>query len=69
MGNRREGVVHQATDGGLKGLVLQVLAAGLRGHPEYALGTILVWVIGVCAIVALSRKSSVGLVESVGDRT
>jgi len=40
------GLVHQAADGRLARVVLEGVPAGLARHPEYALGDVLVAVLG-----------------------
>ncbi len=61
------GVVHELADGGLPGLVFEVLPAGLGRYPEDVLGPVLVRILRVCPLVDLGFEPRVGLFEGVRD--
>ena len=63
----RHGVVYQLTNRRLLGLGLQMLPAGLGGHPEDVVRAILVGVFGVSAFDLLGFEVRVVLLEGVGD--
>ena len=63
----RHCIVNQPTDGGLTGLALERLPPSLARNPEDTLGTVLIWVLGVGALILLRFQLYVGFLEGIGD--